>query len=70
MACFRIFLCIGVAALTLAPANLAALSGTAGLPSVGLTALDERRAADEPATSVILLGGAALLMFAGRRRRY
>ncbi len=70
MACFRIFLCAGLAALSLAPANLATPSGAAGLPSAGLTASDERRAADEPATSVMLLGGAALLMFAGRRRRY
>lgn len=70
MACFRIFLCAGLAALTLVPANLAALSGTAGLPSAGLAASYDEKAADEPATSVMLLGGAALLMLAGRRRRY
>jgi len=70
MACFRIFLCAGLAALSLAPANLVSLSGTAGLPSAGLAALYDEKAADEPATSIMLLGGAALLMFAGRRRRY
>lgn len=69
MAYVRIFLCAGLAALVLAPANLASLPEAAGPHPVAYAASDEAMAADAPVTSAMLLGGAFILMIAGRRRR-
>jgi len=69
MACFRIFLCSGLAALALVPANLAGVSWPAGLHLDVFAAVQDRAVADESVTSAMLLGGAVILMVAGRRRR-
>ncbi|GEM_PF-4966352 len=69
MTCFRIFLCAGLAALALAPANLTGSPEVAGPRPVAYGAAHEAMAADEPVTSAMLLGGAFILMIAGRRRR-
>jgi len=70
MAIYRIVLCAGLAALTLAPANLTSASAPATLSPVALAAACPEVAAGEPVTSAMLLGGACILMIAGRRRRY
>lgn len=70
MACFRICLFSGLAALALVPANLAVSLEAPRTAPVADASAYEGMAADEPATSAVLLGGALILMIAGRRRRY